>query len=71
MNEVAGEEYLSNPLTSGDDDMMFLCFNELIEKTFVLYKFTKGEGDGGNRSKSEAASVERRDEDSASAPSAA
>lgn len=40
--EIKAEgEYLENPLASGDDEMCFLCFNELGEKRFVFYEFVK------------------------------
>jgi len=37
----ADGEYLENPLENGDDEMCFLCFNELGEKRFVFYEFYK------------------------------
>ncbi|GMI07187.1 hypothetical protein TrRE_jg4930 [Triparma retinervis] len=40
--EVKAEgEYLENPLESKDDEMCFLCFNELGEKRFMFYEFVK------------------------------
>ncbi|GMI41557.1 hypothetical protein TeGR_g14319 [Tetraparma gracilis] len=38
---AAPEEMAGNPLASGDDDLMILHFNELLEKRFVLYHFRK------------------------------
>jgi predicted nicotinamide N-methyase len=38
---MAPQEYVQNPLASGDDDMLILHFNELTEKKFVLYEFRK------------------------------
>ncbi|GMI00740.1 hypothetical protein TrVE_jg11100 [Triparma verrucosa] len=39
--EEAEEEFLGNPLESGDDDMAFLCFGEMKEKKFVNYIWVK------------------------------
>ena len=41
LESAAPQEYIQNPLASGDDDMLILHFNELSEKKFVLYHFKK------------------------------
>ena len=36
---VAPKEYHSNPLVNGDDEECYMHFNELFQKTFMLYEF--------------------------------
>ena len=37
--QIAPKEYHANPLVNGDDEECFMHFNELFQKTFVLYEF--------------------------------
>ena len=40
-DKLAPDEYLANPLKSGDNDECFLHFGELSSTTYILYEFRK------------------------------